>query len=214
MTEKFMVFDTETTNDIDCPIMYDFGFAIIDKNGNIYRKGSFVVADVFLDKELMESAFFAEKIPMYWEQIKRGERELKRLANIRKIVLDTMKEFNIKIVMAHNTRFDYRSTATTQRYMTNSKYRYFFPYGTEFWDTLKMAREIFSVDENYCAFCTENNFLTKNGKNKYTAEILYRYLTDDISFEESHTGLEDVLIEKEIFVHCIQKNPNVNGKLW
>ena len=214
MTEKFMVFDTETTNDIDCPIMYDFGFAIIDKNGNIYRKGSFVVADVFLDKELMKSAFFAEKIPMYWEQIKRGERELKRLANIRRIVLDTMKEFNIKIVMAHNTRFDYRSTATTQRYMTNSKYRYFFPYGTEFWDTLKMAREIFSVDENYCAFCTENNFLTKNGKNKYTAEILYRYLTDDISFEESHTGLEDVMIEKEIFVHCIQKNPNVNGKLW
>lgn len=214
MTEKFMVFDTETTNDIDCPIMYDFGFAIIDKNGNIYRKGSFIVADVFLDKELMESAFFAEKIPMYWEQIKRGERELKRLANIRKIVLDTMKEFNIKIVMALNTRFDYRSTATTQRYMTNSKCRYFFPYGTEFWDILKMAREIFSVDENYCAFCTENNFLTKNGKNKYTAEILYRYLTDDISFEESHTGLEDVMIEKEIFVHCIQKNPNVNGKLW
>ena len=214
MTEKFMVFDTETTNDIDCPIMYDFGFAIIDKNGNIYRKGSFVVADVFLDKELMESAFFAEKIPMYWEQIKSGERELKRLANIRKIVLDTMKEFNIKIVMAHNTRFDYRSTATTQRYLTKSKYRYFFPYGTEFWDTLKMAREIFSDDENYCAFCTENDFLTKNGKNKYTAEILYRYLTDDISFVESHTGLEDVMIEKEIFVHCVQKNPNVNGKLW
>ena len=214
MTEKFMVFDTETTNDIDCPIMYDFGFAIIDKNGNVYRKGSFVVADVFLDKELMESAFFAEKIPMYWEQIKSGERELKRLANIRKIVLDTMKEFDIKIVMAHNTRFDYRSTATTQRYMTNSKYRYFFPYGTEFWDTLKMAREIFSTDENYCAFCTENDFLTKNGKNKYTAEILYRYLTDDISFVDSHTGLEDVMIEKEIFVHCLQKNPNVNGKLW
>lgn len=214
MTEKFMVFDTETTNDIDCPIMYDFGFAIIDKNGKVYRKGSFVVADVFLDKELMESAFFAEKIPMYWEQIKSGERELKRLANIRKIILNTMKEFNIKIVMAHNTRFDYRSTATTQRYMTNSKYRYFFPYGTEFWDTLKMAREIFSDDENYCAFCTENDFLTKNGKNKYTAEILYRYLTDDISFEESHTGLEDVLIEKEIFVHCIQKNPEINGRLW
>ena len=214
MTEKFMVFDTETTNDIDCPIMYDFGFAIIDKNGNVYRKGSFIVADVFLDKELMERTFFAQKIPMYWEQIKRGERELKRLANIRKIVLDTMKEFNIKIVMAHNTRFDYRSTATTQRYMTNSKYRYFFPYGTEFWDTLKMAREIFSDDENYCAFCTKNDFLTKNGKNKYTAEILYRYLTDDISFVESHTGLEDVMIEKEIFVHCIQKNPEINGRLW
>ena len=94
MIEKFMVFDTETTNDIDCPIMYDFGFAVIDRKGKVYQKGSFVVADVFLDKELMESAYFAEKIPMYWEQIKSGQRELKRLANIRKIVLDTMKEFN------------------------------------------------------------------------------------------------------------------------
>lgn len=214
MIEKFMVFDTETTNDIDCPIMYDFGFVVIDRKGKVYQKGSFVVADVFLDKELMESAYFAEKIPMYWEQIKSGQRELKRLANIRKIVLDTMKEFNIKIVMAHNAKFDYLSTATTQRYMTNSKYRYFFPYGTEFWDTLKMSREIFSDDENYCAFCEKNNFLTKNGKNRYTAEILYRYLTNDISFEESHTGLEDVLIEKEIFVHCIQKNPEINGRLW
>ena len=214
MIEKFMVFDTETTNDIDCPIMYDFGFAVIDRKGNVYQKGSFVVADVFLDKELMESAYFAEKIPMYWEQIKSGQRELKRLANVRKIVFDTMKKFNIKIVMAHNAKFDYRSTVTTQRYMTNSKYRYFFPYGTEFWDTLKMSREIFSDDENYCVFCEENNFLTKNGKNRYTAEILYRYLTNDISFEESHTGLEDVLIEKEIFVHCIQKNPGINGRLW
>lgn len=214
MIEKFMVFDTETTNDIDCPIMYDFGFVVIDRKGKVYQKGSFVVADVFLDKELMESAYFAEKIPMYWEQIKSGQRELKRLANIRKIVLDTMKEFNIKIVMAHNAKFDYLSTATTQRYMTNSKYRYFFPYGTEFWDTLKMSREIFSDDENYCAFCEKNNFLTKNGKNRYTAEIIYRYLTNDISFEESHTGLEDVLIEKEIFVHCIQKNPEINGRLW
>ena len=119
MIEKFMVFDTETTNDIDCPIMYDFGFAVIDRKGKVYQKGSFVVADVFLDKELMESAYFAEKIPMYWKQIKSGQRELKRLANIRKIVLDTMKEFNIKIVMAHNAKFDYLSTATTQRYMTN-----------------------------------------------------------------------------------------------
>lgn len=214
MTEKFMVFDTETTNDIDCPIMYDFGFAIIDRVGNVYRQGSFVVADVFLDDELMRSAYFKEKIPIYWEQIKNGERKLKRLANIRRIVIEAMKEFDVKIVIAHNALFDYRSTVTTQRYMTNLKYRYFFPYGTEFWDTLKMAKEVFSIDKNYCAFCEKNNFLTKNGKNRYTAEIIYRYLIKDISFVENHTGLEDVLIEKEIFVHCVANSPNINGKLW
>lgn len=214
MIEKFIVLDTETTNDIDCPLTYDLGFAVIDKNGNVYEKHSFVVADVFLDKELMQSAFFADKIPMYWEQIKNGERTLTSFYNIRKALVSVMEKYNTKIVIAHNARFDYISTATTQRYLTKSKYRYFFPYGTEIWDTLKMSREIFKDDEKYCAFCTENNYKTANNSNRYTAEILYRYLTNDNSFIESHTGLEDVLIEKEIFVECVRRNPEIDGKLW
>lgn len=214
MIEKFIVLDTETTNDIDCPLAYDIGFAVIDKIGTVYEKHSFVVADIFLDKELMQSAFFADKIPMYWEQIKSGERTLASFYNIRKCLVNVMSKYNIDIVIAHNARFDYISTATTQRYLTKSKYRYFFPYGTKIWDTLKMSREIFKDDEKYCAFCTENNYKTANNSNRYTAEILYRYLTNDNSFIENHTGLEDVLIEKEIFVHCVQKNPEIDGRLW
>lgn len=214
MVEKFIVLDTETTNDIECPLTYDIGFAVIDKFGTVYEQHSFVVADIFLDKELMASAYFFEKIPMYWEQIKKGERTLTSFFNIRKILASVMKKYNTNIVMAHNMRFDYVATATTQRYLTKSKFRYFFPYGTEFWDTLKMAREILADDENYCAFCTENNYKTSKNSNRYTAEILYRFLTDDNSFIESHTGLEDVLIEKEIFVECVRRNPEIDGKLW
>lgn len=214
MVEKFIVLDTETTNDIECPLTYDIGFAVIDKFGTVYEKHSFVVADIFLDKELMASAYFFEKIPMYWEQIKNGERTLTSFFNIRKILAKVMAEYNIDTVIAHNARFDYISTATTQRYLTKSKYRYFFPYGTKVWDTLKMARETFKDDEKYCEFCTENNYKTSNNSNRYTAEILYRFLTDDNSFIESHTGLEDVLIEKEIFVECVRRNPEIDGKLW
>ena len=214
MVEKFIVLDTETTNDIECPLVYDVGFAVIDKNGFVYEKHSFVVADVFLDRELMESAFFSEKIPMYWEQIKKGERTLTSFFNVRRTLAKVMAEYDIDTVIAHNARFDYISTATTQRYLTKSKYRYFFPYGTKVWDTLKMAREVFKDDEKYCEFCTENNYKTSNNSNRYTAEILYRFLTDDNSFIESHTGLEDVLIEKEIFVECVRRNPEIDGKLW
>lgn len=214
MVEKFIVLDTETTNDIECPLVYDVGFAVIDKNGCVYEKHSFVVADVFLDKELMESAFFSEKIPMYWEQIKKGDRTLTSFFNVRRTLAKVMAEYDIDTVIAHNARFDYISTATTQRYLTKSKYRYFFPYGTKVWDTLKMARETFKDDEKYCEFCTENNYKTSNNSNRYTAEILYRFLTDDNSFIESHTGLEDVLIEKEIFVECVRRNPEIDGKLW
>ena len=63
--EKILVIDTETTNDIDCPIMYDCSFIVADLKGNIYDKKAYVVADVFLNDELMSSAFYLEKKPQY-----------------------------------------------------------------------------------------------------------------------------------------------------
>lgn len=211
--KKFIVLDTETTNDIETPICYDVGFAVVDEEGNIYETFSFVVADVFLDEELMQSAYFIEKIPQYWEEIKKGERVLKRYENIRKILALTCKKWNVKAIVAHNARFDYLSTTTTQRYLTCSKYRYFLPYGVEIWDSLKMARECFNGEE-YDTFCYNNDYITKNGRKRYTAEILYRFLTNDNNFVEKHTGLEDVMIEKEIFAYCMRKNPEICGKLW
>ena len=212
--QKYLMFDTETTNEIECPICYDFGFSVIDDEGKVYERGSYVVADVFLDQELMASAYFADKIPAYWDDIKSGKRLLRRWQTIKSIVRDVMAQHEITCVVAHNTRFDYLSTATTQRYLTCSKWRYFFPYGTQFLDTLKMARATFSKDEEYIAFCNEHQFLNKHNKPQLTAEVLYRYLTNNIDFVESHTGLEDVEIEMQIFLECKKRNPDEVGLLW
>jgi DNA polymerase III epsilon subunit-like protein len=212
---KFILLDTETTNDIDCPICYDFGFSVIDENANVYETFSFVVAETFLNKELMASAYFADKIPQYWADIENGTRRLARLNTIRKTLAFVMKKYHIDTIIAHNVRFDYVSSQTTQRYFTKSKYRWFFPYGTKFVDTLKMARETFSKDENYIEFCFENGFTYGKNSLRYTAEILYKFLTQDIDFVESHTGLEDVLIEKEIFKACLERGSKIeNGYLW
>lgn len=211
---KALIIDTETTGTIEDPICYDIGFAVIDENGTTYEKGSFVVADVFLDDELMSDAYFKEKIPQYWEDIKNGSRQLKKFHSINYLIRKVMIDEDIKIAVAHNARFDYRSTNLTKRYITSSKYRYFFPYGTEIWDTLKMSKEILKDDEQYRKFCIENGFVTSRNQNRYTAEIIYRFLTNDLQFIESHTALEDVMIEKEIFAYCVQKNPNIDGRLW
>ena len=181
--EKYLVIDTETTNSIDDPICYDVGFAVVDKEGKVYEAHSYVVAEIFLDKELMENAYFKDKIPQYWEDIKSGKRKLRKFNTIRNILADICLQYNIKIIMAHNARFDYKSLNLTQRFLTSSKYRYFFPYDTEIWDTLKMARKVF-IGEDYDTFCYENNFVTKRGCKRYTAEILYRFLTNDLEFEE------------------------------
>ena len=73
--EYFMVLDTETANSVEQPLPYDIGYAICDRQGNVEIARSFVVAEMFLDnKDLMQSAYFAEKIPQYWEDIKSGKR--------------------------------------------------------------------------------------------------------------------------------------------
>lgn len=211
---RAIVVDVESTNSIDDPLTYDIGFAVVDETGKVYETYSFVVADIFLNKELMKSAYFADKIPQYWEDIKSGKRELKSFRNIEKKFHEVCEKNHVWCVLAHNARFDYRALNLTKRFLTSSKYRYFFPYGVEIWDTLKMSREVLKEVDEYGEFCYNNNYLTKRLSKRYTAEIIYRFLTGDNDFKESHTGLEDVLIEKEIFKYCMEKNPEIDGFLW
>ncbi len=211
---KLIVFDTETTNSIDDPIVYDLGFAVVDEDGTVYETYSFVVADIFLDKELMSVAYFADKRKQYWKDIKAGKRQLRRFKTIKNIFYDVCKQHNISTIVAHNARFDYRSLNLTQRWLTSSKYRFFFPFNIQFWDTLKMSREVLKNNRQYEDFCKENGYVTKNGQKQFTAEVLYRFLTNNTDFEESHTGLEDVLIEKEILAYCLKENPQIDGALW
>lgn len=218
-----IVIDTET-----CPIdttltevrpenmwSYDIGWAVVDDDGSDIVVRSFVNADIFLgEKEAMKSAFFADKIPQYWEDIKAGRRILTSFYNIRKVFLEDVKKYNVKQVFAHNMRFDYGTLNQTQRWLTKSKYRFFFPFDVEICDTLKMAKQIFSQMEEYKTFCSDNGYMTKNNKMRYTAEILFRFISNQNDFVESHTALEDVMIEKEILAYCLRMNPNVKKGLW
>lgn len=213
MTEKFIVLDTETTIDFDTPLCYDLGFAVVDKAGNVYEEKSFVIAEVFLNEDLMASAYFIDKVQQYWQDIKADKRKLVRFSTARWQLINTMKKHDVKIVMAHNAAFDYRSLNTSQRFLADPKYKYFFPWGTEIWDTLKMAKVAFGKDEHYKKFCAEHGLFTPTGKTSFTAENLYRFLINDATFEEKHTGLEDVLIEKEIFAECVRRGIE-DGKLW
>lgn len=213
---KFLVIDTETTNSIDDPFCYDVGFAVVEATGEVIESHSYVVADIFLDSQLMESAYFKDKIPQYWEEIKSGKRILRRFKTIKAILRDVVEQYGIKYIVAHNASFDYRSLNYTQRLLTSSKYRYFFPWGVEIWDTLKMARQVLGKDETYRQFCIDNGFIYgKEDKPqcRYTAEIIHRFLTGDLEFVEEHTGLEDVLIEKDILAYCLAQGLE-SGKLW
>ena len=217
-----IVLDTET-----CPLeqtdevtpwnmfVYDIGWAIVDKRGKVYKTQSFINADIFLDeKELMKSAYYSEKIPKYWEDIKSGIRQLKSFYNIRKQLLEDIAEYRVKEIYAHNMRFDYGTLQNTQRWLTKSKYRYFFPKGIEICDTLKMARQVLKDSKMYRVWCEQNGYITKNNQCRFSAEVLYRYITGNDDFIESHTGLEDVMIEKDILAYCYSRHKKMVRQLW
>lgn len=210
-----VVLDTETANDLDNPLVYDIGWAIVDKYGNVYRQRSFINREIFfLEKDLMDSSYYAEKLPIYYKRIAKGEAKVANWLIIKKILWEDMAEFKTNIVSAHNARFDYKATATTQRWLTKSAYRYFFPKGTEVWDTLKMARDVIGKMPTYKKWCEVNDYICRNGQLKFTAEVLYRFISGNEDFDEEHTGLADVLIEKDILAYCYRQHKPMRKKLW
>ena len=203
--------------DLNCSLVYDLGWAVVDKYGEVYKEQSFVIFETFVGmKDVMQSAYYAEKIPQYWEDIKSGKRKLVTFQTARKALLSDMKEFKTNIVFAHNASFDLRALNTTYRYITKSKYRYFFRWGTEIWDTLKMSQDTICKQKSYIEYCKRNGYMTKHKtpRPRATAEILYRYLTGNENFDESHTGLEDVLIEKEILKHCFRQHKKMRKNVF
>lgn len=218
-----IVIDTET-----CPmdkdfqgvdpynmLTYDISWIVTDKNATVYETKSFINADVFLaEKQLMQSAYYANKIPEYWERIKKGEAILTSFYKIRKELLADIEKYGVTEIWAHNMRFDYGTLNNTQRWETKSKYRYYFPKDVEICDTLKIARQLIAPMASYKKFCIENGYMTKNNQVRLTAEIIYRFLTKNLDFVEEHKGIDDVMIEKEILAYCYRKHKKMNKALF
>jgi hypothetical protein len=214
MMYLFMDSETAETPKIDGQLdvgngqVYDLGLMVIDENGKIYDQMSMVNEDVFFRMpESMQNAYYADKIPQYLEDMRMGKRKIVNSWQMYKIFAEMLQKYDISAVVAHNAFFDVKVLNATMRYQTKSRVRWFLPWGTEIIDTLKLARNTFGKDPKYVTWCEENGYMTNHAtpRPRLTAEILYRYITGNNSYMESHTGLEDVTIEKEIFKACMER---------
>lgn len=213
---KYLFMDSETaeTNMIDGQLdvangqVYDLGLMVIDENGKVYDQISLVNEDVFFGMpQSMQEAYFSDKIPQYLEDMRKSKRKIVNSWQMYKIFTEMCQKYEVVAVVAHNAFFDVKVLNATMRYQTKSRVRWFLPWGTEIIDTLKLARNTFGKDPQYVQWCKDNGYMTKHEtpRPRFTAEVLYRYITGDNSYEESHTGLEDVTIEKEIFLKCMER---------
>ena len=215
-----MVLDVETTNNImikgapNDGLVYDIGFTITDKKGNIYEKQSFAVKEIFDWTELMSTAYYKNKLPFYFEKLKQGIMKKASIWDIRKIIKQAMEKFKINEVYAYNASFDYTTLNNTVRYLSGSGCRWFFPYGTQICDIWHIACQVLGTQKT---FQWEN---IRNAKNNLitNAERMFAYLSQNFNFEEEHTGLADALVETEILARCFRShkkiNKNINRACW
>lgn len=214
---KYLIIDTETANTTKEPLTYDIGFTIADRKGKIYLKKSYIVADIFFEQEkifnnaeLMNTSYYHEKLPKYYEGIKNGSFEVKTFLGIRKEIKQLIKDFKIKAVFAYNGYFDVNALNTTIRYLTKSNVRYFFDYDTVIQCIHHFAVETICKNRKYFDFAYEHNLVTDKGNLSTTAESVYKFITQNIDFVESHTALQDALIETEILKECYKYHKKVD----
>lgn len=215
MNKKYyLVLDVETANSTEDALVYDVGYAVCDRKGNIYEADSFIISDIFFDEaELMRSVYYATKIPQYLEGIDDHAFKVRTFYQVRKVLADTIKKYNVEAVCAYNAHFDYTALNTTQRWLTKSKYRYFLPYGTKVFCIWHMACQVICTQKSYVRFCLNNNLISPSGNIKTSAETVYAYITQNAEFNESHTGLQDVLIEVQIMAHCFRQHKRMDKSI-
>ena len=188
---------------------YDLGGGVLDTDaGELLTKFSFVNEDVFFGMpQSMENAYFADKIPQYLEDMRMGKRTILNTWKIWQNINQICQAYKIDAIAGHNIWFDVKVLNATIRYQTKSKKRYFLPYGVPIIDTMKMARTVIANTNEYIDFCVTNNYMTNHAipRPRVTAEIVWRFLSGDNNFQESHTGLEDVEIEAKIYMECLKR---------
>ncbi len=220
-TKKYQIIaDVETANiepsanvDPHNALVYDIGYVIADYSGNVVKTRSFIVADIFLgEKDRMNSAYYAEKIPTYITDIIRGDKMVLPFKTIQSIINKDISDYNIKVFNAFNSYFDFTALNATTQFLTG-RTKFFNKY-LIVWDIMSMARQVIYKKRSYKNFCIENDLLTAQKRISQKAESYYKYITNNSDFVETHKGLEDVKIETEIYRYCLKQKKKLVKELF
>jgi len=211
----FMVLDVETANTVEDPLVYDIGYIIGDKRGNIVEKASFAIWEIFeKEPELMNTAYYAEKLPQYYDEIARGERKVVPIKAAWNRIRQDIEKYKVKKVFAYNAFFDRSALNRTLRYITKSQYRWFMPYGTEFHCIWNAACTSIFQTPTFKRMARKNSWYSKSGKYFLTnAETAYRFLTNKHQFVEAHKGIDDVLIEYYILLRILKRKKKIDTSI-
>lgn len=185
-------------------LIFDIGWTICDRKGNIYKKRNFLVEEVFTNMKLMTHAHYFNKYPLYLKMLQEGKIKMLSWIEIMRAMEDDIIQYNIKNLYAYNMAFDKRAIYETAR-VIGKREPYFFKYeGVRFHCLWGMACETILLRKMFFKVAKENNWFSDCGNIKTSAEVCYRYISNNYDFEESHTALDDSIIETAILAKVLR----------
>lgn len=202
---NIVIFDTETVG-LNKPFCYNIGYIIADiETGEILRKREFIVEQIWDNLPLFETAYYAEKRPLYVSSMRGKKAKMMKYGFICQQMRRDFREYEVISAYAYNSNFDVRV----------------FKFNCDWYKCMNPFDEIpvfdirgyvhnFMMTDDYKEFCEEQELFTEAGNYSTTAEAVYRYMKNDIEFKEAHTALADSEIEFEILQHCIILGADLN----
>ena len=222
---NIIILDTEGTNKIkpvsgniaETALVYDIGWIVADKKtGEVLDKYSFVNTDIFYRDNLMRNAYYVGKLPQYHEGLGEEWTPLSFLS-IKKIFANVCRDYNVKQIWAYNARYDRTALNNTCAELSNGFVEFFTPYDIKWCDIWDYAGKTLCSTSKFIKWVIANDYVTAKGNPQTSAEVVYRYLTQNKEFVENHTALEDCEIEHAILRACLKRSgaqPKTMGNGW
>ena len=100
------------------PIIYDVGWTIVNKSGEILKRVSYLVQETFFVPQVFNTAYYREKRPMYMDKLAKGEITSKLWNDIEAELLTDCEK--CEFVSAYNAMFDFKKAIPfTHSYITH-----------------------------------------------------------------------------------------------
>ena len=198
---NIMIFDTETT-DLNKCFCYNVGYIIFDTDTQkTLVSKEFVIEQIWHNLPLFSTAYYADKRPLYVKAMRAKKVKMDKFGRVCQTMIRDIKNFDVVAAYAYNSSFDEKV----------------FGFNCDWFKCINPFDDIpvfdirgfvhnSIIDKEYKKFCERNNFFTDSGNYSTTAETVYRFITNNTDFIESHTALDDAKIETDILNYCINNS--------